>query len=375
MKSRLTVVFLMVSMVLAAQVPETFFLHYAKSKNDTVAYKRVIRFDTRKRLFHVSDYYPGGNIHMEADYSSFDKNIKEGWQCNYRTNTKDGPYQEWYDNGQIQFSGTFKDGLASGRIRWWYPDGQIEADEGRLEGQLHGKVRYWTPDGKLEQDLNFKNGINLHPRKVLYPYLPVLPAGYETDTLKKWPLIIYLHGGSTRGTDLKRLYDAGIPDQIYRGRQFPFITISPLCPLHIRWSTDDWFENFYKEITARYRIDTTRIYLTGFSLGGEGTWYLAARYPEIFAAIAPISGFTRVSDYLPQHLNNLADIPIWAFHGKTDIVVPFEETEWIIKALEGKNKNIRFTAEPEVGHSLSWQVYPGQELYDWFLKFHKTQKQ
>ena len=123
--------------------------------------------------------------------------------------------------------------------------------------------------------------------------------------------------------------------------------LAPQCPEHLRWSTDDWFENFYKEVIARYRIDADRIYLTGPSLGGSGTWYIAARYPETFAAIAPISGFTSHLDYIDKNIDKLLDMPVWAFHGKLDTVVPFEETERIVRRLEGRNRNLRFSAEPD----------------------------
>lgn len=76
-----------------------------------------------------------------------------------------------------------------------------------------------------------------------------------------------------------------------QGREFPFVMLALQCPRHLRWPSDEWFENFYKEATARYRIDSGRVYLTGPSLGGSGTWDIAARYPEMFAAIAPMSGF------------------------------------------------------------------------------------
>lgn len=372
MQVRLSVILLLlIPGITHAQIVDTFLLKYAASKNDTVEYKRIIKFDPGSRLYHVRDYYPNGQIQMDARYSAFDSSIKEGWQCNYRTNTKQGCYTEWYENGRILFSGKFKNGLVNGRCQWWYGNGQIEADEGRQNGQLHGRVRYWTDNGDLEYDMKYKHGDNINPKKVTYPYLPSLPKDYDPDTLKKWPLIIYLHGGSQRGKNLKRLYDNGIPDQIYRGREFPFIIISPLCPLHLRWSTDDWFENFYNEIIKKYRIDTTRVYLTGLSLGGSGTWYLAEKYPEIFAAIAPISGFTSETGYTRKKVNKLIDMPIWAFHGKIDNVVPYEETEWMVRKLEGKNKHLRFTSEPAMGHWVHWTVYPGEELYDWFLRQQK----
>jgi len=72
-----------------------------------------------------------------------------------------------------------------------------------------------------------------------------------------------------------------------------------------------------------------------------------------------------------ENTDKLIDIPIWAFHGKIDKVVQFEETEWIINRLEGKNKNLKFTTEPNVGHWIDWLVYSKQELYDWFLTHDK----
>jgi len=359
---------------LKAQEIDTFILHYPVSNRDTIVYKRVIQFDKKKNLYHVKDYFENGQVQMEASYSSFDKRIKEEYQCNYRSNTKEGAYKEWYQNGQIEFAGHFKKGLLNGLSTSWYKNGQKEAEQNWLNGQLHGSVKYWTERGDLQFELKFKHGMNQHPRDVNYRYLSYLPKDYNTDTLKKWPLIIYLHGGSDRGTDLNKLYASGIPDQIYRGREFPFIIVSPQCPEHIRWSTDNWFENFYKEVTDKYRIDTNRVYLTGLSLGGSGTWYIAAKYPDKFAAIAPISGFTGHLDYIDDNIDKLIDMPIWAFHGKIDNVVPFEETERIIKKLEGINKDLKFSVEPDVGHWIHWLVYPNQELYDWFLKFDKRIK-
>jgi predicted esterase len=73
-------------------------------------------------------------------------------------------------------------------------------------------------------------------------------------------------------------------------------------------------------------------------------------------------------DFIDDNIDKLANIPVWAFHGKIDNVVPVEETERIIKKLEEKNNKLQFTIEPETGHWIHWLVYPGQELYDWFLK-------
>jgi hypothetical protein len=375
MRHSATIILMIFSMgIIRAQDIDTFYLKYGVSKYDTVIYKRIIELNKSRNIYHVKDYFENGQIQMDAFYSSFDKKIKEGSQCNYRSNTKEGPYKKWFENGQIEYSANYKRGLTNGLSESWYNSGIKESEENWRHGQLDGKVKYWTEKGELQFDFYFEHGLNRSPKAVRYPYIAYTPQEYNTDSLKKWPLIIFLHGGSRRGFDLKKLYADGIPDQIYRGREFPFIIIAPQCPEHIRWSTDNWFENLYKEVIYKYRIDTNRVYLTGFSLGGSGTWYIAARYRDKFAAIAPMSGFTSHMDFIDKNINNLIDMPIWAFHGKIDDVVPFEETERIIKKLEGKNKNLRFSAEPEVGHWNNWLVYPNQELYDWFLKFDKRSK-
>jgi len=99
--------------IIKAQDIDTFILHYAVSKYDTIVYKRVIQFDKNRILYHVKDYLKNGQIQMEGFYSSFDKHIKEEYQCNYRSNTKEGLYKEWHENGQIEFAGHYKNGLFS----------------------------------------------------------------------------------------------------------------------------------------------------------------------------------------------------------------------------------------------------------------------
>jgi dipeptidyl aminopeptidase/acylaminoacyl peptidase len=300
-----------------AQNTETFYLHVPKSKNDTIVYKRLIQFDKTTNLYHVRDYYPNGQLQMEGTYSSFDKTVKEKslW-CNYLTNTKEGTFKTWYKNGQLERIANYKNGLRHGLHEYWYANGQRESTQNYRNGQKHDTCTWWNTDGSVQQQLVFEKGLNQHPKDVHYHYIHSLPKTYAADTTKKWPLIIYLHGGSSRGTDTMKLFCCGIPDQVWRKRDFKSIVVAPQCPLNQRWSSDNWFENFYEEITTKYRVDTDRVYLTGVSLGGSGTWYLAMKYPEKFAAIAPISGFTRHMDFIKQNIDKLIDIPIWAFHGK-----------------------------------------------------------
>ncbi|MCJ7802683.1 MAG: prolyl oligopeptidase family serine peptidase [Candidatus Marinimicrobia bacterium] len=376
MKSTVLVLSLVICLgAINAQEVDTFHLRIPISKNDTIIYKRIIQFDSNDNLFHVRDYYPNGQMQMEGAYSSFDKHIKEEslW-CNYVTNTKEGEFKVWYKNGQIERKANYLNGLRYGLHEYWYSNGQRESKQNYINGQEHGKSTWWNTDGSLQNELIFEKGLNQNPKDTNYHFISYTPKEYNDDTLKKWPLIIYLHGGSSRGTDTIKLYCCGIPDQIWRKREFPFIIVAPQCPINQRWSTDNWFENFYEEVTTKYRVDTNKVYLTGVSLGGSGTWYLAIKFPDKFAAIAPMSGFTRHIDYIIKNTDKLIDIPIWAFHGKTDKVVEFEDTEWMINRLKEKNKDLKFTVEPDVGHWIDWLVYPNQELYDWFLKYDKRMR-
>jgi len=376
MKNALLILSLFVCLgAVNAQEIETFYLHVPVSNHDTIIYRRVIQFDSKDRLYVVRDYFPSGQIQMEGTYSSFDKHIKEEslW-CNYRTNTKEGAFKVWYPNGQIESKTNYLHGLRDGLFEYWYSNGQRESTQNYISGQEHGKSTWWNTDGSVQNELILEKGLNQNPKDTNYHYIAYTPKEYNEDTFKKWPLIIYLHGGSSRGTDTMKLYCCGIPDQIWRGRKFPFIIVTPQCPINQRWSTDNWFENFYQEVTTKYRVDTNKVYLTGVSLGGSGTWYLAIKYPEKFAAIAPMSGFTRHIDYIMKNTDKLIDMPIWAFHGKIDKVVQFEETEWMVNKLIEKNKGLKFTAEPDAGHWMDWLVYPKQELYDWFLTHDKRMK-
>jgi len=97
-----------------AQDIDTFFLKYGVSKYDTIIYKRIIEFDKNSKIYHVKDYFENGQIQMDALYSLFDKNIKEGSQCNYSSNRKEGLFKNWFENGQIKYSATYKNGLING---------------------------------------------------------------------------------------------------------------------------------------------------------------------------------------------------------------------------------------------------------------------
>ena len=200
-------------------------------------------------------------------------------------------------------------------------------------------------------------------------YLLFLPEGYG-HRQQRWPMILFLHGAGERGSDLKKVKKHGPPKIVEKRKDFPFIVVSPQCPQN-EWWTDkiELLINLLDDIVSRYRVDTERIYLTGLSMGGYGTWALAAAYPDRFAAIAPIcGGGNRIMAY------RLSNVPVWAFHGAKDKVVPLKESEEMVEAINARGGNAKLTVYPDAGHD-SWTVtYNNQELYDWFLKHSKSRK-
>jgi antitoxin component YwqK of YwqJK toxin-antitoxin module/predicted esterase len=203
--------------------------------------------------------------------------------------------------------------------------------------------------------------------KKSYNYLLYLPVEYEKNLNDPWPLIIYLHGSSLRGDNLEKVKEHGLPRLIEKGKDFPFIIVSPQCPANKTWVTDDWFPDFLEELKSNYRIDLDRIYLTGVGLGGEGVWNLAIKYPETFAAIAPVCGPTGPLTF-PVHARRIKHIPAWVFHGARDLVVPVRESEIMVASLKEYGGDVTLQVFPEAGHSpFTKEVYSEQLLYDWFL--------
>lgn len=201
-----------------------------------------------------------------------------------------------------------------------------------------------------------------------YDYLIRFPKGYH-DWSEPRPLLVFLHGSVEAGKDvgiLRRHDPFGFADEKLSSDEFPFIVVSPMAPER-HWSPEqvnEFLERFLNGNCSRYKIDPTRIYLTGFSMGGYGTFHVASRYPKRFAAIAPLAG-----GFPPKYADGLKSVPIWAFHGDRDRVVPLEESEKIIEAMqEAGNSDARLTILPGAGHKIPEQVYTQTELYRWLLK-------
>jgi predicted peptidase len=202
-------------------------------------------------------------------------------------------------------------------------------------------------------------------------YLLFLPQGYDAKAAKRWPLILFLHGAGERGTNIWKVATHGPPKNVTGHPDFPFIIVSPQCPEHQIWSKDALLA-LLDDITAKYAVDTKRIYLTGLSMGGYGTWDLGLSYPERFAAIVPICGGGQVITVLlaggakGQALKTLG---VWAFHGGKDPVVPLEESQRMVAALKKAGvPDVKLTVYPEAQHDSWTETYKDPALYEWLLK-------
>lgn len=359
---------LVLSSVCSAQTIDTLTIRYSESKYDSAFYKRIVRYDPKAQVYSVTDTYLSGQPALTGDYLSIDPNVKEEFWNYHHTHIKHGYFRKWYDNGQLEWEGGVDNGLIEGKVTSWYKNGQLNFTGEYRHGMQHGSFTYYKETGELYYKADFENGQTIRPTKVRYDYLTYLPKGYEANASTRWPTIIFLHGGSSRGSDLKRVKANGIPDRLERGKNIPFIVIAPQCPVDKRWETDDWFDVLFSEITTRYRIDTNRIYLTGLSLGGSGTWYLAMKHPSTFAAIAPISGKTSHIQFISDSAGKLAGVPIWIFHGKDDEIVDVKETRQIAERLDQCHVPYSLSIFDGQNHwQTQWEVYSEDRIYNWFL--------
>ena len=212
---------------------------------------------------------------------------------------------------------------------------------------------------------------HLNEDEIDLKYLFSLPKDYSNAKKTTWPLILFLHGMGERGDDLELVKIHGIPKIVKTQEDFPFIAISPQCPIEYVWADKKMLralESLVLKIIKNYRIDKTRVYVTGLSMGGYGTWALATRRPDLFAAAVPICGGGD-----PATVNILKNLPIWVFHGGLDKVVLAEESEKMVRALEKAGGKVRYTLYPEAYHDSWTETYDNSALYDWMLSNRKAE--
>lgn len=222
-----------------------------------------------------------------------------------------------------------------------------------------GQVHAQSTEGEQKQDA-FLGEVTV---KVGYRYLLALPEGYETLPEKSWPLVIFLHGSGERGTDLEMLKKHGPPKLIAQGKKFPAIIASLQCEAEQIWNPYG-VKAVTDHLADTLRVDRNRIYLTGLSLGGFGTWETAILFPETYAAIAPVCGGAGVRFVLARRIKNL---PAWIFHGAKDPAVPPEYSQKMFDILTKLGAPVKLTIYPEAAHDSWTATYNDPVFWDWLF--------
>lgn len=218
---------------------------------------------------------------------------------------------------------------------------------------------------------HIKSGYSTHefaavtPVKLDSKYLLFLPEDYGAPN-KTFPIILFLHGSGERGCNPEKLKSFGPFTQVARDTRFPFIILGPVCPNGKWWSDAEVTLSvmaLLDKVCTDYAIDRDRVYLTGLSMGGFGTWSLAEQYPDVFAAIAPVSGGGN-----PYRAKEIKHIPVMIFHGQNDRNVPVWQAQQMAMSLTQAGGDAKLMVYPNAGHNIWDQVYSRQQLYAWFME-------
>jgi predicted peptidase len=226
--------------------------------------------------------------------------------------------------------------------------------------------------GQATAAVQTKNKLIVKSKRELdVKYLLYLPKDYAAQPDKKWPMILFLHGAGERGDNLDLVKKHGPPKLAEQGEAMEFIVLSPQCPKGTGWN-DEVLITLLNDVAKRYRVDETRLYLTGLSMGGYGTWSLGLTHCERFAAIAPICGggdFIKAYNAGDTKARELKSLGVWAFHGAKDSVVPLAESRRMVATLKKfGHPGPKLTVYPEAQHDSWTKTYANPELYKWFLQ-------
>lgn len=199
-----------------------------------------------------------------------------------------------------------------------------------------------------------------------FKYVQYLPENYDKN--QKYPLVLYLHGSGQRGDNVEDVTKHGFMRYVREeNRKYPFIIISPQCPLDKYWGCyTESLIAFLDYICENLSVDKTKIYLTGNSMGGTGTWMLAMAAPEKFTAIAPIC-----ASGIGWNARVLKDIPIYMYHGDCDEVIPIHESITMLKNVNKIGGHAKLKICYGVGHNAWDYAYSDDELVEWMLGFSK----
>jgi predicted peptidase len=200
------------------------------------------------------------------------------------------------------------------------------------------------------------------------PYVLRTPPGGAGEGL---PLIVFLHGSGECGTDNRRQLAVGLPRVVREGEgDWPCYMLFPQKPTKAAaWEDHEAavIAMVAQTLAAHPDIDPARVVLTGLSQGGHGSWVIGSRSPDLWAGVAPVCGYAR--PLTPEQIaRGLRDMPVWAFHGERDDVVPAAESRALIEAVRAAgNEGARLTLYPEANHN-SWDAaYGDPEVRRWLL--------
>ncbi|MBO4733527.1 MAG: prolyl oligopeptidase family serine peptidase [Clostridia bacterium] len=191
-------------------------------------------------------------------------------------------------------------------------------------------------------------------------YTVSYPSSYSKG--KQYPIILFLHGAGSRGSDISLLKSNPyflITDKI---KDFPFITIAPLCHKNTWFDLFETLKRFVLYFTESDYVDINRVYVMGASMGGYATWQLAMSMPERFAAVVPICG-----GGMYWNADRLVNVPVWAFHGEKDAIVFVDESKKMVKAVNNTGGKAKLTIYPENGHDAWSDTYANRQVYSWLL--------
>lgn len=225
------------------------------------------------------------------------------------------------------------------------------------------------------------------PTTVNRVYRLLLPEKMEQGSEAKFPLIVYLHGGNSRGDDGSKPIAEYLPKRLAEPEMrsaFPCFVLVPQCkegvypdgrpynwakwehqkgaPTHWLKSEDEASDQLraamaaLKDVMDRHPIDPSRVYLIGVSMGGSGAWSWAARQPDRFAALLAVCGLSETS-----RAESLSKTPIWVFQGGKDEVIPVQRTREMVQALDAVRGNVKYTEYSGEGHRIDHQVFSGND--------------
>jgi len=206
-------------------------------------------------------------------------------------------------------------------------------------------------------------------------YVMYIPGEYGVNPEREWPLILYLHGMDRVNSTVRILKNDYLLSKLENQDYFSFIVVAPQgIGAYEFWATDAMAESIMTlldEIQGVLAVDPNRIYLTGVSAGGNGTWSIGLLHPERFAALAPVMGYYGWPFSVPKNICDLTDVPVWAFHGEKDETIPLDAEQNLVDALEACGGDVQFTVFPGVGHDVNQDKVYSSELYEWLLEHKK----